>query len=228
MNKHIHQLEIDAAVTPASRSIPRDIGITALPTSAGFGGGKRVFDIVAAIAALPVIVIAALVLLLINPIRNSGPLFFLQTRMGRDCRPFRAVKFRTMRTAHEIVLGPDDPLEAYRITPLGQFLRRSRIDDLPKFFNILAGQMSLIGPRPDFWDHAIHYLETIPGHRQRHIIRPGISGLAQVHGGYAEGADATVAKTRLDLHYIRASSLKMELYILWRTIHVVWTGFGAR
>jgi lipopolysaccharide/colanic/teichoic acid biosynthesis glycosyltransferase len=228
MNKHIHHLEIDAAVAPARRTAPPHADIAAPRTGIAFRVAKRVFDIVASVAALPVILIAALVLLLINPVWNTGPLFFLQTRMGRDCRPFRAVKFRTMRPAHEILRGPDDPLEADRITPLGQFLRRSRIDELPQFFNVLAGQMSLIGPRPDFWDHAIHYLETIPGYRHRHIVRPGISGLAQVNGGYAEGVDATVAKTRLDLHYIRASSLRMELYIFWRTILVVWTGFGAR
>jgi lipopolysaccharide/colanic/teichoic acid biosynthesis glycosyltransferase len=181
-----------------------------------------------AIAALPLILFTALVLLVINPIWNAGPLFFLQTRMGRDCRPFRAVKFRTMRLVNQIMRGPDDPVEADRITPLGHFLRRSRIDELPQFLNILAGHMSLIGPRPDYWDHATHYLDSIPSYRQRHIIRPGITGLAQVDGGYAEGVNATVEKTRRDLRYIRSSGITMELYILLRTIYVVCTGFGAR
>jgi len=228
MNKHIRQLELDAAGPPAKRSSPRDLDAMGPPTGIGFRTVKRAADILIGIAALPVILVAALVLYLINPIWNAGPLFFLQTRMGRDCRPFRAVKFRTMHPADEILRGPDDPLDAHRITPLGQFLRRSRIDELPQFFNVLAGQMSVIGPRPDFWDHAIYYLDAIPGYRQRHIVRPGISGLAQVDGGYAEGVEKTVEKTRLDLHYIRSSSLRMELYVLWRTIQVVWTGFGAR
>lgn len=177
---------------------------------------------------MPVIAIAAVILLIINPLWNPGALFFVQTRMGRDCRPFPAVKFRTMRPASGKVRGPDDPLEAERITRLGRFLRRSRIDELPQFLNVLAGHMSLIGPRPDYWEHAIHYLDSVPGYRQRHVVLPGITGLAQVDGGYAEGVDATSAKTRLDLEYIRAAGLGMETYVLRRTIHVVCTGFGAR
>jgi lipopolysaccharide/colanic/teichoic acid biosynthesis glycosyltransferase len=148
--------------------------------------------------------------------------------MGRDCRPFRAVKFRSMRPVHRIQRGPNDPLESDRITPLGRFLRRSRIDELPQFLNVLAGHMSVIGPRPDYWDHAQHYLDTIPGYRLRHTVRPGITGLAQVDGGYAEGIDATVQKTSHDLRYIRSRGLRMELYVILRTILVLLTGFGAR
>lgn len=228
MNKHIHQHNVDVIVGPVTQA--GNIGTFAptLPKTISFRFAKRTFDIVVAIAALPLILLTALVLLVINPIWNAGPLFFLQTRMGRNCQPFRAVKFRTMRPAHQIMRGPDDPLEAERITSIGQFLRRSRIDELPQFFNVIAGQMSLIGPRPDYWDHATHYLDFIPGYRQRHIVRPGITGLAQVDGGYAEGVNATVEKTRHDLRYIRGSGIAMEVYVLWRTIYVVLTGFGAR
>ncbi len=228
MNKQFQQLDIDAAARPATRAEGRGVAASTHPTTVGFRIAKRAFDLVVAIAALPLILLTALVLLIINPIWNAGPLFFSQTRMGRDCRPFRAVKFRTMRPASRIMRGPDDPLEIDRITPLGQFLRRSRFDELPQFFNILNGHMSLIGPRPDYWDHATHYLDSIPAYRQRHIVRPGITGLAQVDGGYAEGIDATVEKTRHDLRYIRGSGIAMELYVLRRTIHVVCTGFGAR
>jgi len=226
MNKHLHQLDIDLAMRPAAQA---EAAYDALrPASLGFRTLKRGIDMVIATAAMPVVVLTALVLLLANPLWNAGPLFFLQTRMGRDCQPFRAIKFRTMRPAHRILRGPDDPVEADRITPLGQFLRRTRIDELPQFLNVLAGHMSFIGPRPDYWDHAMHYLDTIPGYRQRHVVRPGITGLAQVDGGYAEGVDATVQKTRHDLRYIRGSGLKMELYVLSRTFYVVFTGFGAR
>lgn len=225
MNNHIHRLDVDVAVSPSPQS---DVPGLVHPESAAFLAGKRLFDVLLSVLALPVVAIAALALLLINPLWNPGRLFFVQTRMGRDCRPFPALKFRTMREARRIARGPDDPLEADRITPLGQFLRRSRIDELPQFFNVLAGQMSLIGPRPDYWEHALHYLDTIPGYRQRHIVLPGISGLAQVDGGYAEGVDATIAKTQLDLHYIRNSGPGMELYVFWRTFCVIWTGFGAR
>ena len=230
MNKHIQQpdIAIDAVVTPVTRIGRSGIAVAVYPTNIGFRILKRAFDLMIAILALPLILLTALVLLMINPVWNAGPLFFLQTRMGRDCRPFRAVKFRTMRPVDQIMRGPDDPLEADRITPLGHFLRRSRIDELPQFLNILTGHMSLIGPRPDYWDHATHYLDSIPSYRQRHIIRPGITGLAQVDGGYAEGVNATVEKTRHDLRYIRGSGITMELYVLMRTIYVVCTGFGAR
>ena len=228
MNKHIEQLDVEVALRPARQTGHGAILTAAHPTTASFRIAKRTFDLVVAIAALPLILLTAFVLLVINPLWNAGPLFFLQIRMGRDCRPFRAMKFRTMRPANRIMRGPDDPLEADRITPLGQFLRRSRIDELPQFVNVLAGHMSLIGPRPDYWDHATHYLDSIPAYRQRHTVRPGITGLAQVDGGYAEGVDATVEKTLHDLRYIRGSGLAMELYVLWRTVFVVVTGFGAR
>ena len=225
MNKRIQRLDVDFVIGPRSGG---DLPETARSQPAAFRLLKRIFDILVSVAALPVIVIAGCVLLIVNPIWNPGRLFFVQTRMGRDCRPFPAVKFRTMRPVGRIVRGPDDPLESERITPLGQFLRRSRIDELPQFFNVLAGHMSLVGPRPDYWEHAVHYLDTIPGYRQRHVVLPGITGLAQVDGGYAEGVDATSAKTRLDLDYIRNSGLSMEAYVLWRTVLVVCTGFGAR
>jgi lipopolysaccharide/colanic/teichoic acid biosynthesis glycosyltransferase len=228
MNKHIQQHHVDVAVRSATQAVNKGIAAPTYPMTVSFLIAKRAFDIVVAVAALPLILLTALVLLVINPIWNVGPLFFLQTRMGLNCQPFRAVKFRTMRPAHQIMRGPDDPLEADRITSLGRFLRCNRIDELPQFFNIIVGHMSLIGPRPDYWDHATHCRDFIPGYQQRHAVRPGITGLAQVDGGYAEGVNATIEKTRHDLRYIRRSGIAMEFYVLWRTIYVVLTGFGAR
>ena len=228
MNKQIDRAEIEVAVSPALRAPTPDRSSPSWWTGQIFRAGKRFFDILVAIAAVPLVVLTGLLLFLLNPIWNPGSLFYLQTRMGRDCRPFRAVKFRSMRPAGQIMRGPNDPVEADRITPLGHWLRRSHIDELPQFLNVLMGQMSVVGPRPDYWDHATHYLDTIPGYRQRHLVRPGITGLAQVDGGYAEGVNATVEKTRHDLRYIRAANLGTELYVLWRTIVVVLTGSGAR
>lgn len=225
MNKRIRRFDVDLVFHPAIRDGTPQIQ---KGHSAAFVVGKRLFDVAVSFSALPVIGIIAAILLVANPLWNPGSLFFLQTRMGRNCRPFSAIKFRTMRPAEEIHRGPNDPLEVERITPLGHFLRRSRIDELPQFFNVLAGHMSLIGPRPDYWEHAVHYAETIPRYRQRHMVLPGITGLAQVDGGYAEGVEATRGKTQLDLEYIRGSGLRMEAYVIWRTICVICTGFGAR
>ncbi|MEL6219776.1 MAG: sugar transferase [Pseudomonadota bacterium] len=189
---------------------------------------KRAFDVAVAVGALPVVSFVALLVFVLNPLTNRGPLFYHQLRMGRNCKPFTMVKFRTMRDGDGIDRGPDDPVEDNRITPLGRILRRTRIDELPQIINILTGDMSLIGPRPDYWDHAIHYIDAVPGYRERHTVRPGITGLAQVDGGYAEGIHATVEKTQFDMEYITRLGPAMEAYVLMRTVRVVFTGHGAR
>lgn len=194
----------------------------------GYLGVKRAMDVCVAILALPAVLMIGFVLLILNPFWNKGPLIFSQTRMGWRCKPFKAYKFRTMTFAGEISRGPNDPLETDRITRLGTFLRKTRLDEFPQFINVLRGEMSVIGPRPDYWEHATHYSETISGYRRRHAMRPGITGLAQVDNGYAEGVDATAVKTRHDLDYIERASFATDLYIFWRTVRVMLTGFGAR
>lgn len=188
---------------------------------------KRAFDIAMCIALLPVMLLSCLALLALNPRRNKGPLFFVQNRMGRDCKPFRVIKFRSMTAAGEVVRGVDDPLETGRITPLGDFLRRSRLDEVPQIFNVLKGDMSLIGPRPDYIVHAEEFAEMIPGYKERHSVRPGISGYAQTEIGYVESSDATRQKVAADLQYIANRSIKLEAWIVWRTIQTVVSRSGA-
>ncbi|MCU4652841.1 sugar transferase [Roseibacterium sp. SDUM158016] len=183
--------------------------------------GKRLFDMgFSAAILLPAAVFVALCLLVLNPVLNPGPLLYRPLRMGRDCRPFHAWKFRTMQTGLAL-RGPDDPVETERIGTLGRLLRRARFDELPQIANVFRGEMSLIGPRPDDFAHARAFVSDIPGYRQRHSVRPGISGLAQVELGYAEGREATRAKTAADLRYIRGASLRLDLWIFWRTICTV-------
>lgn len=202
---------------------PTQRGVAAMPRKSGvYAVGKRLFDIgFSTLVLLPAMLVVALALLLANPFYNPGPLFYAQKRMGRDCKPFRALKFRTMRATPRDRRGPDDPVDQQRITPLGHVLRRSRFDELPQILNVYRGDMSLIGPRPDYFRHAHHYMRAIPGYRTRHMVRPGISGLAQIRHGYAEGMDATRRKTGADLDYIRNASLKLDLWIFWRTIVTV-------
>lgn len=192
---------------------------------AAFRISKRIFDIVFSLLLLPFLIITALCLVLLNPFMNRGPLFYAQPRMGRGCRAFAAFKFRSMLPADRISRGANDPLETHRITPLGRALRKSRLDELPQVINVLRGDMSLIGPRPDYFHHARRYLREVPGYRARHAVRPGISGLAQTQLGYAQGLDATVAKTRADLYYIQNSSVLLDAWIFWRTLVTV---FGRR
>lgn len=188
---------------------------------------KRLFDITLSLALLPVLVLTAVTLVLANPFLNPGKLFFFQTRMGRDCKPFTAFKFRSMREIAKVERTADAPLETDRITPLGGFLRKARIDELPQIINVLRGDMSLIGPRPDYYDHAVHFLNEIPGYRERHVVRPGVSGLAQTEIGYAEGIEATRRKVRADLYYITHASIGLELWIAWRTLFVIVNRGGA-
>jgi lipopolysaccharide/colanic/teichoic acid biosynthesis glycosyltransferase len=182
---------------------------------------KRVFDVFVSLALLPVLFVAGFALLVLNPFYNRGSLLFIQTRMGQDCKPFRAIKFRSMVEVDAVARRADDPLEHDRITPLGMLLRKSRLDELPQILNVLVGQMSLIGPRPDFYDHAIVYLDVVPGYRERHAMKPGISGLAQTELGYIEGLAATERKAAVDIYYIRNASLRLDLWVFWRTLCVV-------
>lgn len=186
-----------------------------------FWATKRVIDVVLSILLLPVLVVFAILLQVLNPFLNQGPLFFVQQRMGRDCTPFSAIKFRSMQPAVEILRRHSDPIEIERITLLGKIMRKCRVDELPQILNVLKGDMSLIGPRPDFLDHAKIYADTIPGYKARYSIRPGISGLAQVQLGYAEGTDATRAKTQADHFYIENVGFALDSKILLKTLVVV-------
>jgi lipopolysaccharide/colanic/teichoic acid biosynthesis glycosyltransferase len=187
--------------------------------------GKRTFDVVLSLLLLPVVALFGVVLFLVNPFLNRGPVFYIQPRMGRGCRAFSAIKFRTMRPAMRVLRQADDPLELDRITPLGHFLRRSRIDELPQVVNVLRGEMSLIGPRPDYFHHARRYMRSVPGYRRRHDVRPGISGLAQTDLGYVDCTEGTRRKVALDLRYVEEMSLRLDLYVFWRTLVTV---FGRK
>ncbi|MGH1368615.1 MAG: sugar transferase [Maritimibacter sp.] len=187
---------------------------------------KRCIDLALAVGLLPVLALFTLALALLNPLLNPGPVFFVQPRMGRDCRSFPAFKFRTMRNTGQRPRGPDSPLETDRIPRIGHALRRTRIDEIPQIINILRGEMSLIGPRPDFFGHARTYMRAIPEYRDRHRVRPGLSGLAQVELGYAVGIEATRAKAQMDLKYIQEAGFKMDTWLLWRTLVVILGGQG--
>lgn len=193
----------------------------------GYVIAKKVFDMVISTMLLPVFLTGCLLLAVANPFLNRGPIFYVQKRMGRDCKPFMAIKFRSMTCVAEVTRGADDPLEVNRITPLGGFLRKSRLDEIPQVINVLRGEMSLIGPRPDCYEHAETYIETIPGYHERHAVLPGISGLAQTEVGYVQGIDATRLKVAADLDYINRQSFRLDTWILWRTLKIIAGRSGA-
>lgn len=187
---------------------------------------KRIFDISLSLLLLPLLFIIIIILPFINYFSNSGRLFFIQERMGKNCEVFHAIKFRTMVPVKEITRKYDDPIETNRITFFGKFLRKSRIDELPQILNVLKGDMSLIGPRPDYYIHALEYLKSVKGYRDRHDIRPGISGLSQIRLGYAEGLEATAKKVSIDNYYIQNVGYIIELKIIVNTIITIIRGIG--
>lgn len=189
---------------------------------------KRVVDIHFALAALPMMGVMAVVLFALNPIFNPGPVFFRQERMGQGRVPFRIWKFRTMAPCTGVKRNHDDPLEEHRINRFGEVLRKTRLDELPNFINVLRGEMSLIGPRPDMVDHALTYSATIPRYNERFRVKPGITGLAQVRYGYADHERAVRRKAKNDFMYVERYTFRMDLHIIRRTIAVMATGFGAK
>jgi lipopolysaccharide/colanic/teichoic acid biosynthesis glycosyltransferase len=187
---------------------------------------KRVFDIILSLLLLPLLITIGVILLVLNLFFNQGKLLFIQKRMGKNCEYFFAIKFRTMTSIEKITRKYDDPIETNRITPLGRVLRKMRIDELPQILNVLVGDMSLIGPRPDYYIHALEYLENVEGYRERYTIRPGITGLSQIRLGYVDTLEATLKKTFIDNYYIQNVGYIIELKIILNTIFIILRGMG--
>ena len=187
---------------------------------------KRLFDVIMCLLLLMPLFIISIFLLFLNPFYNMGRLFFIQKRMGKNCEAFFAIKFRTMSPIEEITRKYDEPIELDRITPLGRILRRMRIDELPQILNVLRGDMSLIGPRPDYYVHALEYLKKVEGYSDRHTIRPGITGLSQVRLGYVESLETISKKVSIDNYYIQNVGYIIELKIIFNTILIIMRGLG--
>ena len=191
-----------------------------------FWTNKRIFDIFLSLLLLPLLIIIGIILSILNRFFSSGELFFIQERMGKNCEAFFVIKFRTMTHAKVITRKCDEPIETNRITPLGRVLRKMRIDELPQILNVLKGDMSMIGPRPDYYIHALEYLKNVEGYRERHTIRPGITGLSQIRLGYVETLEATSKKTSIDNYYIQNVGYIIELKIILSTLIIIIRGMG--
>ena len=187
---------------------------------------KRIFDITLSLLLLPLLFTVGIILLFFNLFLNQGRLFFIQKRMGKNCEFFFVIKFRTMTDNIEITRKYDDPIETNRVTSLGRILRKLRIDELPQILNVIKGEMSLIGPRPDYFPHALEYLNNIEGYRERHNVRPGITGLSQIRLGYVDSLEGTTKKAFIDNYYIQNVSYVIEFKIIINTILVIIKGLG--
>jgi lipopolysaccharide/colanic/teichoic acid biosynthesis glycosyltransferase len=196
-----------------------------------YGPAKRYVDILSALCILVVFWPVMLVTALAIRMESKGPSVFKQERMGFGGKTFTVYKFRSMRVQDEserdlnsdMTKSDDD-----RITRIGRFIRKTRIDELPQVFNILKGEMSWIGPRPETLRLSKWYEAEIPFYRYRHIVRPGISGWAQVKQGHVTEVDDIRMKLEYDMYYVKHFSLWMDLLIVVKTISVIFSGNGAK
>jgi len=187
---------------------------------------KRAMDICASSLALLILTPVYLVLAFAVRLSSKGPIFFRQERIGKHGRPFRIIKFRSMYADAERD-GPQlssakDP----RITPIGRWMRRTRMDELPQFWNVLKGDMSLVGPRPERQHFIEAITEVAPHYRHLHKVRPGITSWGQVKFGYAENVEQMVRRLKYDILYIENMSLAVDLKILAYTVLIILKGDG--
>ena len=190
---------------------------------------KRAFDVGIAmlglVLALPICLITALAI----KFSSKGPLLFKQTRVGREGRIFTLYKFRSMRSDAEKDSGPvwattDDE----RITTVGRIIRKLRIDEIPQFINVLRSEMSFVGPRPERPFFVEELKREIPFYTERLVVKPGITGWAQINYRYGASMDDAIEKLQYDLYYIKNMSIFLDVLVLIRTVKVVVLGFGAR
>jgi len=188
---------------------------------------KRAIDIVVSILALIVLTPVYAIVACIIKMTSPGPVFYLQERIGRHNKPFNIIKFRSMVKDAESGGKPqlssdDDP----RITPFGHFMRKYRIDELPQFWNVLKGDMSIVGPRPERKYYIDQIIQRVPAYALLHQVRPGITSMGMVKYGYAKNVDEMVERVKYDLMYLDNMSLLNDLKILIYTIRIVFTGRG--
>lgn len=190
-----------------------------------FNAIKRIFDIITSLAAIIILALPMAIIAILISAETSGEPIYAQTRLGKDQKPFRIYKFRSMTTDAEKNgiqwASEDDP----RVTPIGRKLRKTRMDELPQLFNILKGDMSFVGPRPErpeFYDVFDTYID---GFRQRMLVKPGLTGHAQVNGGYHLKPEEKII---FDMEYIKNRSIGMDLQCIFKTVLVVFTHEGAK
>ena len=205
------------APTAPSAAVLADAGLE--PRRVSRSSLKRLFDIVISLTALVIMLPFLIPVAILIKLDSPGPVFFLQTRIGRRGKPFRMVKFRTMRhnAGGPSFTTTSDP----RITRSGHFLRRTRLDELPQLINILRGEMSWVGPRPEAATLEKGYVRDIEYFALRSIVRPGITGWAQINHTYDASIEDVRTKVRYDLEYLQRQSLAEDLKIMVKTVRKV-------
>jgi len=190
---------------------------------------KRSLDVIFSMVGIILSAPIQLAVFILIKCTSKGPVFYKQTRVGQMGQPFEIIKFRTMLNDAETDSGAvwaeqDDP----RITPVGRILRKLRLDELPQFWNVIKGEMSFVGPRPERPVFVDELMQILPYYGERHTVKPGITGWAQVNYPYGASEEDALRKLEYDLFYIKHLSLLLDLFIVLKTIKIVLAGGGAR
>ncbi|MFC4172171.1 sugar transferase [Microvirga sp. GCM10011540] len=226
--RHVRNYVIDRSAYLLPEDVEPDVLRHHLQRSASYAPLKRCIDIGASLLMAPIAFMLGGAAALAIAITMGRPIIFAQDRVGRNGRVFRMYKLRTMSVhstgGKQIATSKSD----CRVTPLGKVLRRYRIDELPQLFNIMKGDMSLIGPRPEQPQLVSEYQQIIPHYDLRHAVQPGLSGWAQVSYGYASTVEETRAKLTYDLFYVREYGLSLDVEIAVATIWTLLAGRNVR
>ncbi|MPX90686.1 exopolysaccharide biosynthesis polyprenyl glycosylphosphotransferase [Salinivibrio sp. VYel1] len=189
---------------------------------------KRVWESALIVMTFPLTLIVMAMTAILIRLESPGPALFVQERVGQGGQPFRIYKFRSMSVKSADADDKFASQEVARVTRIGKFIRKFRIDELPQFFNVLKGEMSLIGPRPEQESFVKQFEQEIPFYGYRHMVKPGITGWAQTVQGYADDTASTREKLAYDLYYIKHFSFWLDMNIVLKTIKTMITGFGAK
>ena len=225
----LYSVEAVAELVSGRKTLPQTgDNLWEIDNDPGYDRIKRLLDVCVLLALTPLWLPIAAAIAMAVRYDSKGPALFTQERVGRNGKIFRLYKFRSMVHGLQAPGVHFAQAEDPRITRVGRVLRRTRLDELPQLWNVLRGEMSLIGPRPEQVPFVREFAATIPSYPYRHLVRPGLTGWAQVQQGYADSADSTRIKLSYDLYYVAHYSLALDLLIAAKTCKIVWTGFGAR
>ncbi len=220
---HFGQIEID--LLEPQHLLRMDVNFSDVPTYQQYL--RRGVDIILSLLGLILFVVPGLLIALLIRLDSAGPVFFLQSRTGLYNREFNIIKFRSMYTDAErqgaCWADENDP----RVTVVGRYLRKLRLDEIPQLWNVLRGEMALIGPRPEREVFIRQLEKQIPYYRFRHLVKPGITGLAQVMYVYGSSVEDARQKHRYDLYYIKHRHWKLDLQILRKTVVTILRGAGV-
>ncbi|MEI8030413.1 MAG: sugar transferase [Comamonadaceae bacterium] len=225
----LYGVEAVAELLSGRKMLPSDQDeLWQLDGNPAYDVAKRSLDVALVLLLLPLWLPLCLLVTLAVKLDSDGPALFSQSRVGRDGRSFRLWKFRSMRHQSQPQSARFAQVQDERITRVGRTIRRWRLDELPQLWNVLLGHMSLIGPRPEQTQFVEAFATRIPAYTYRHLVRPGLTGWAQMQQGYADSEEETVVKLSYDLYYVAHYSMALDLLIAYKTIRTVLNGFGAR